>query len=146
MAEMTTTSSGILAYLYYEDVAAAIEWLTKVFGLRERFRINAPNGYTFHAELELGGSVVMLGALGPVNAGPPPERVRSGVYAFVQDVDRHHETARDAGAQIVSEPEDQPFGDRIYLTRDLEGHEWYFAQHVRDVSIVDIQRLLGGAD
>ncbi len=143
MDETTTTGSGVLPYLYYQDVAQAIDWLQTTFGLHERFRISAPNGYVFHAELALGASVIMLGALGSANAGPPPERVRSGVYAFVPDVDAHHAHARAAGAEIVSEPEDQPFGDRIYLARDLEGHEWYFAQHLFDRSIAQLQQMFG---
>lgn len=141
----TTTARSALPYLYYEDVAGAIDWLGTSFGLRERFRIAAPNGYVFHAEVELDGAVVMLGALGPANAGPPPERVRSGVYMFVADVDEHHATAREAGVDIVSAPEDQPFGDRIYLARDSEGHEWYFAQHVRDIDVDELKRMFGEA-
>ncbi len=43
-----------------------------------------------------------------------------------------------AGAEIV-EP---PYGDRIYLAKDNEGHEWYFAQHLRDVSIEDLTRAM----
>jgi len=34
----------------------------------------------------------------------------------------------------VREPEDQPYGDRTYGTEDPEGHQWSFAQHVRDVA------------
>lgn len=86
----------------------------------------------------------MLGALGPANSDAPTDKVRSGVYAFVSDVDRHHLVAKEAGAQILSEPATQPFGDRIYLTRDLEGHEWYFAQHVRDVSVDEMRRMFAG--
>jgi uncharacterized glyoxalase superfamily protein PhnB len=31
-----------------------------------------------------------------------------------------------AGAEIVEEPVDQPYGVREYGARDLEGHLWYF--------------------
>ena len=31
------------------------------------------------------------------------------------------------GAQILREPEDQPFG-RLYSAADLEGHRWMFMQ------------------
>lgn len=56
MDEVTTTTRGALPYLYFENVAGAIDWLTKVFGASERFRIAGPNGVVFHAELELEGS------------------------------------------------------------------------------------------
>ncbi|HEX7165384.1 MAG TPA: VOC family protein, partial [Acidimicrobiales bacterium] len=61
------------------------------------------------------------------------------------DVDAHCDAARRAGAEIVEEPADQPFGDRIYLARDPEGHEWYFAQHLRDVAIDELTDLLARA-
>ena len=49
----------------------------------------------------------------------------------------HCASVRSAGVQIVSEPVELPFGDRMYLAVDHEGHEWYFAQHVRDVSLAE---------
>ena len=33
--------------------------------------------------------------------------------------------AREGGARIVREPEDQPFG-RLYTAEDPEGHRWMF--------------------
>ena len=71
--------------------------------------------------------------------GPLPMSVRSGVYVFVDDVDAHCASVRSAGVQIVSELVELPFGDRMYLAVDHEGHEWYFAQHVRDVSLAELE-------
>jgi uncharacterized glyoxalase superfamily protein PhnB len=50
------------------------------------------------------------------------------LYVYVDDVDAHCELARVAGAVIVEEPADQPYGERRYRARDPEGHSWYFAQ------------------
>ena len=49
-------------------------------------------------------------------------------------MDAHFAQARDAGASILEEPADQFYGDRRYGVEDIEGHHWYFATHVRDVS------------
>lgn len=133
----------ITPYLFYENVAGAIEWLTTAFGLRERYRLTAPNGAIAHAELELGGGVVMLGNVGARNSARP-STVRSSVYVYVADVEAHCQRARSAGAAIVEPPADRPFGDRLYLAQDPEGHEWYFAQRVREVSVEEIARALGG--
>jgi len=46
-------------------------------------------------------------------------------------VDRHCDRARAAGARIVLEPEDQPWGQRRYQATDPEGHQWHFAQRIR---------------
>ena len=50
----------------------------------------------------------------------------SGLVVFVDDVDAHYQHARWAGARIESEPVDQPYGQREYGARDLEGHRWWF--------------------
>ena len=139
---MTTeinTTQRVAPFLYYDDVAAALDWLCRAFGCTERFRLEGPGGIVHHAELSFGDGVVLVGNIGPRNAGPLPMSVRSGVYVFVDDVDAHCASVRSAGVQIVSEPVELPFGDRMYLAVDHEGHEWYFAQHVRDVSLAELK-------
>src|SRR5438477_3332855 len=142
MTLATTASQPVTPFLYYQDVEGAIEWLTSAFGFTERMRLAGPGAGVAHAEVTIGGGVIMIGNVGPRNAGRRPQTVRSGVYVYVDDVDRHCEQARAAGAEIVREPADQSFGDRIYLAVDREGHEWYFAQHLRDVSLNDLERSL----
>jgi uncharacterized glyoxalase superfamily protein PhnB len=133
------TAQLVVPFLYYDDVAAAIDWLTATFGCVERFRLQGPNGIVQHAEIGFGeDGVVMVGNVGPRNAGPVPPTVRSGVYVFVDDVDAHCSSARAASAEIVFGPVEMPFGDRLYLALDHEGHEWYFAQHMRDVSLAEL--------
>ncbi len=140
MATEINTTQRVTPFLYYDDVGAALDWLCAAFGCEERFRLAGPGGVVHHAELAFGDGVVMVGNVGPRNSGALPSAVRSGVYVFVDDVDAHCASARQAGAQIVSEPVELPFGDRMYLALDHEGHEWYFAQHVRDVSLAELNR------
>ncbi len=121
----------ITPYLLYEDAGAAIEWLTSVFGLRERERERQTNqdGAVTHAELEFGdGGLVMIGHPGPDYRNPIHAGNSHGsLHAYVDDVDAHFERSRDAGAEILEEPADTEYGDRRYGARDLEGHHWYFA-------------------
>jgi PhnB protein len=126
----------------YQDVAAAVDWLTAAFGFRERgHRYTEPDGTVTHAELELDGALVMLGWPGPDYQGPARhaeecEHARKwlavpyivdGVLVYVGDVDAHCERARSAGATILREPEDEPYG-RLYNAGDPEGHRWMFMQ------------------
>ena len=141
MSVYPTTHLPLVPYLYYENPGAAIMWLSEAFGITERFRLTMRNGAIAHAEVEIGGGVVIIGNVGVRNRDRP-STVRSSVYVFVEDVDAHCERARQAGAEIVELPNDQPFGDRIYLAKDSEGHEWYFAQHTRDVSIEELSQVL----
>jgi uncharacterized glyoxalase superfamily protein PhnB len=71
-------------------------------------------------------------------ANPPEDSTPQLVYVYLDDIDRHCEVARAAGAGIVREPEDQFYGDRRYDTEDPEGHMWSFAQHIRDVGLEEL--------
>ncbi|MFQ5740685.1 MAG: VOC family protein [Acidobacteriota bacterium] len=130
----------ITAYLLYEDVAGALEWLAKAFGFRERMRLPGPDGKINHAELELADGVIMMGCPGPKYKNPKRlGHVTQNLYVYVDDVDEHFDHAKKAGATILEEPQDQFYGDRRYGAADPEGHHWYFAQHVRDVAPEDMK-------
>ncbi len=125
----------VTPYLLYENGAAAIEFLTNAFGLAERSIFKDDDGQVMHAELTYEGETIMLGDPGgdfksPSKTGGSPVLI----HLYVDDVDKHHEIAAAAGAKVTRELADQPYGDRTYQAEDPEGHVWYFAQHVRDVS------------
>jgi uncharacterized glyoxalase superfamily protein PhnB len=125
----------ITPYLLYEDVSGALDWLAKAFGFRERLRFEDEQGTVTHAEMSLGDGVVMMGHPGPDYRSPKRlGQSTQQVHVYVDDVDAHFERARAAGATIVAEPGDQPYGDRRYDAEDPEGVRWSFAQHVRDVT------------
>ncbi len=130
----------IIPYLFYEDVAAALDWLARTFGFRERSRMAGPEGKIVHAEMELADAVIMLGCPGPEFESPKRHgRVYQLQYVYVDDVDKHFERAQREDAVILDEPADQFYGDRRYSVEDLEGHRWNFAQRVRDVAPEDMK-------
>lgn len=123
---------AIYPRLGYRDERAALEFLTRAFGLVERreARMEHPDGML--AWLELGDGVVMIGRAGPGHHGlsSPAEvgATTAMVNAYVDDVDAHHRRALAEGARVVSPPEDMVWGDRRYEALDLDGHRWHFAQ------------------
>jgi len=121
----------VTPYLLYEDGEAAIEFVTGAFGFQEVDRsIGGAGG--LHAELEVGPGG------GRVYLGQPPSGFRNPsevgrtflVHILVDDADAHYERAKAAGARIIEEPNDLPFGHRRYGCADPQGHEWYFAQPI----------------
>jgi uncharacterized glyoxalase superfamily protein PhnB len=131
----------IVPMLSYEDPGAAADWLRSAFGFSETFRLTEDDGRVSHVDLELGGDHVMLGCpsehyRGPRRHAESCESARrwrdnpyvvDGVYAIVDDVDAHCARAREAGAEVLSEPADGGHGARIYRVEDLDGHRWMFA-------------------
>jgi uncharacterized glyoxalase superfamily protein PhnB len=130
----------ISPYLLYEDVEAALAWLATSFGLKERMRMPGPDGKIVHAEMELAEGLVMMGCPGPEYRNPKRlGQVTQNLYVFVDDVDKHFQHAKASGAKILEEPAEQFYGDRRYGAEDPEGHQWFFATHVRDVAPEDMK-------
>jgi uncharacterized glyoxalase superfamily protein PhnB len=50
----------LFAYLHVDGAAKAIDFYTSVFGATEKFRLTEPGGRIGHAELDFGGSTLML--------------------------------------------------------------------------------------
>jgi len=129
--------------LSYEDAGTAIEWLERAFGFREHreMRYTEPSGRVSHAELEAGTGLIMVATPTPQYRSPRHHRetcpeadqwlrapwVIDGVLVHVEDVDGHFARARDAGAALLSQIEENPYG-RLYRVEDLEGHRWMFIQ------------------
>lgn len=138
----------VVPMIAYEDAHAALDWLARAFGFRERLRYAEPDGRITHAEMELEDGLIMLAQPSPDYEGPRRHRenceparrwlaqpwVIDGYLVYVSDVDSHFARARAAGAHILSEPADNPYGDRSYRVEDLEGHRWMFATHLREVA------------
>lgn len=123
--------------LAYRDVLAALEFLTRAFGFRERreARLEHPQGTL--AWLEVGDGLVMLGASGPghheIYSPAEVGRTTSMINVYVEDVDAHHERAVREGARIAMGLEDMFWGDRRYEALDLDGHRWHFGERLADV-------------
>jgi PhnB protein len=77
----------------------------------------------------------MLGSPGPTFRGPGElGGATVGIHVYVDDVDAVFARARDAGASVLREPADQSYGDRNCMVADPEGHQWWFAQHLRETA------------
>jgi uncharacterized glyoxalase superfamily protein PhnB len=123
--------STIMPALRYKDAPAAIDWLCNVLGFTKHAVYANPDGTIAHAQLVLGGGMVMLGSakedaqalrfkspeeLGGVETG--------SIYVFAADVDAVHARATAAGAAIVRPLENMDYGSREFAVKDPEGHSW----------------------
>ena len=122
---------GAFPEVIYEDPAAAVGWLPEAFGLTAGRVVRSIGGRVTFAEMRAGVGTVLLRA--PERPGECSPRFLGGstqqLYVPVDDPDAHHRRARAAGAEIVLEPTDTPFGARMYSAHDLEGHLWTFGTY-----------------
>lgn len=135
----------IASALFYEDGAAAIDYLCRCFGFEVRMKVVGEGGRIEHSELTLGDGLVMVGSVDRTDKQDrdwceTPKRLggknTQSLCVLVDDVDQHCGRARAAGAEIATEPATQDYGDeygahRTYQVRDLEGHRWWFMQQLR---------------
>ncbi|MGW0895682.1 VOC family protein [Streptomyces goshikiensis] len=139
--------TSVVPHIMVSDAAAAISFYTEAFGAVEEFRLARPAGGVLHAEVRIGGAVMMLGDVseGPFTAPPALGGTSVALHVFVPDVDALTRTAAAAGAEVVREPEDQFHGDRNVILRDPFGHLWVFLTHLEDVSAEELARRLAEA-
>jgi uncharacterized glyoxalase superfamily protein PhnB len=116
--------------LVYEDIPAAHDFLVKAFGFASGGVMRNAEGQAVHGEVRIGDMPVWLHRVAPEH-GLAPTTAGSGLVVFVDDVDAHFRLATAAGAHTDSEPIDQPYGQRDYGARDLEGHRWWFASPLK---------------
>ena len=137
------TYPRVTPHLSIAGVADALEFYQRVLGANVRMRMDAPGGLVAHAEIELGGSVIMLGEEAVPGSDPSPTKLGGtpvSLFVYVEDVDAVFREAVEAGAQAVSDPELHFYGDRVATIDDPFGHRWNVATHVEDVSPEDLER------
>lgn len=133
----------LFAYLCVRDAARAIEFYVKAFGAREKLRLTEPSGRIGHAELDFGGTTLMLADEFPECGitGPRPEMgTPVTLHVHVDDADAVIARAIDAGASLEREPKDEFYGERSGAVRDPFGHRWTIGHQIEDVSPDEMQR------
>jgi uncharacterized glyoxalase superfamily protein PhnB len=99
-----------------------IAFLTGAFGAIETGRATAPDGAILHTTLKIGNSSLeLIDAVGIYQPMP------GMFYLQVADVDAVYARALKCGAESISAPADQAYGDRTGAVKDVAGNSWYIA-------------------
>lgn len=138
--------------LSYRDPKAALDWLARAFDFELTMAIEGPDDDPTQCHYEMayqGRGRIMVGSEWNEWMRSPAStdglNTTSTHVAVATDIDAHCERARAAGAEILVEPSDQFYGDRVYRAKDLEGHHWTFAMHVRDVTRAEAEAAIGAS-
>ena len=126
-----TSRASITPYLAVAGAARAIEWYTEAFGAELR---SAPivmgDGRVGHAEIEIGGALIMLADEFPDIGHTAPTQelgVHVTLHLSVEDVDQVIGSAVAAGADLERPASDHEYG-RTGTIRDPFGHRWLISQ------------------
>lgn len=133
---------SITPFIVVKEAAKAIDWYTRVFGAVERTRNTGPDGTVWHAEIQIGDSILQLG---DPNEGfgmevPDPERITSSLVLYVPDCNAVFAKAVEAGATVREEPSVFLTGDLYGSIADPFGRRWAIMTRVEDIPLKEGER------
>ena len=134
----------IMAYLAVDGAADAIAFYKTAFGAKERFRL-AMGPKVGHAELDIGGSVVMLADVFPEMGGRDPKGLGGTpvtLALMVGSCDATLAKAVAAGATVKRPATDEFYGYRSAQVEDPFGHRWMIQQMIEEVPPKEMQKRL----
>jgi lactoylglutathione lyase len=105
--------------LHTPDLERAVTFYTERFGFEERYRIE-------------GFAVVALEPfeLGLAESSEETAAGRVALWVYTDDVDAEIETLRKAGVEVVKEPADREWGERMGSVADPDGNEICLGQRL----------------
>jgi uncharacterized glyoxalase superfamily protein PhnB len=137
MVNRSMPPGTIIPELVYGDMSAAVAWLCKTFGFKERLRIGNHRSQLVFGEAS---AIVVVQRVGHASDSPDVAesqplqgQATHSLMVRVEDVDRHYEHVKQCGARIINPPADFPYGERQYTAEDLAGCRWIFSQSIADV-------------
>lgn len=125
------TGSSVIPGMRYRDAAKAIDWLCSVFGFEKHVVYPGPDRSIGHAELKLGGGMIMLGSARDDENGrgfKSPDELggmeTQSVYIVESDSDAAYARAQAAGGIVVRTIQNTDYGSREFTMKHPEGHSW----------------------
>jgi PhnB protein len=129
----------VTPFLSARGAAELLDFLIQALGAEEVMSMPGPGDTIMHAEVDIGGSRVMISEA--MQGEPTP----GAFYLYVPDADALHQRAIDAGAALVRPMTDEFWGDRVGMIRDRFGNVWSIATHVEDVPPEEMGRRAAAA-
>ena len=120
MSNPPTGYHSVSPYLMTEDLEGLVGFVCKAFDGVDRHRATGAAGRT-HVEVEVGDSLIMIGA------GAPGNTWTAMLHVYLDDAGAAYRRALEAGATSVMDEHETPFGDRRYAVDDPWGNQWWIS-------------------
>ena len=129
--------------LTVKDAARALSFYSEALGAEELFRMPSPEGGVAHAEFMIGNTRIYISdeAVEWHAFAMPESAMASCLFSIMtEDCDTAYNRAIKAGAESLSEPENNFWGSRSALVKDPFGYRWSLNQKIEDVSPEELER------
>jgi uncharacterized glyoxalase superfamily protein PhnB len=139
------------AVLGVRDIKQASRFYQKTLGFHQQFALPGANGQLTLAVLSFASSTLLLGRLDELHYEHKDRarKIRKGPHGLgitltllVPDLERVYKAVRKAGAEILLEPIEEFYGDRVFMFLDPDGYEWKISQTVRQVSLDAVAEIV----
>jgi lactoylglutathione lyase len=111
------------------DLDAALGFYRDLLGATVTYEFTGPDGEPAYVGLELGAAHLGIGC--DPSAAPGPAG-RFSLWVYADDCDAAVERLRTAGVEILEEPSDQPWGERVAHVCDPDGNLVIVGQRAAD--------------
>ena len=127
----------VVPYLTVGNAQSLIDFIQQSFDGKLIYRMNDEEGNVRHAEMKIGDSMIMIGQARD-EWHPKPAML----VLYVPDCDALYKKALAAGAKVIREMANQPYGDRSGGVEDSQGNQWWISTHVENVSDEEMERRM----
>lgn len=125
----------VTPFIMVNGADRVIEFAQRAFDAKQLQRLDHDDGTVWHAQLQIGDSMIMIGDVQDKYPAMP-----CSIYLYLPDVDAAYRQALEAGGEEVIAPADQFYGDRSGGVRDATGNIWWLATHIEDVPPLELER------
>jgi len=109
----------VMPYLILKDAKKFLDFAKNVFGATETYKVMRDENTIMHGEIMIGESTIMF-----ADSTNDYEPQTAGLFIYVDNADDTYKNAIEAGAIIITELSDQPYG-RSGGVKDPFGNTWW---------------------
>lgn len=115
------------------------------------YRLPNADGQLTLAVLNFGSSTLLLGRLDDLHYEHRirARKIRKGPHGLgitltllVPDLQKVYQAVKKAGLEILLEPVDEFYGDRVFMFLDQDGYEWKISQTIKQVSLDEVAEIV----
>ena len=138
------------AHLAVKDIEQASRFY-QTLGFLQQFALPDAGGRLTIAVLTFGASTLLLGRLDELHYehAVRARKIRKGPHGLgvtltllVPDLQKVYTAVQTAGLEILLEPIDEFYGDRVFMFLDADGYEWKTSQTIKQVSLEEVAEVV----
>ena len=117
----------------------------------QQFALPRADGQLTLAVLSYGSSTLLLGRLEELHYEHQAraKRIRRGPHGLgvtltllVPDLQTAYQAVKASGLEILLEPVEEFYGDRVFMFLDPDGYEWKIPQTVKQVNLEEVAKIV----